>query len=144
MYLKLDDQIVFDEFFSDAKIIGVVAPMRDYYFCWRLNNDLFFDFRINNEIEIEFKRKGRSYFFSIYHFEDRHLDLSHYIYNNHFDGEFLLPELRHFDFIWLIKGDSVSVEYLNNMLTMVKNIQVVQLITEVNLINVKNKANLLF
>ena len=31
--------------------------------------------------------------------------IKHYLYNNEDDGEYLLPEFKHLDFLWLIKDD---------------------------------------
>ena len=65
------------------------------------------DFRINHEMEIQLKKKKRDYFFSVFEYREPTGSLSHYLYNNQFDGEYLLPEFKHLDFLWLMKGDMV-------------------------------------
>ena len=45
---------------------GIMAPVKDYQFCWHLNSLLGMDFRINHEIEIELKKKKTGLFF--FHF----------------------------------------------------------------------------
>ncbi len=53
-------------------------------------------------------RKKRQYYFTVYECPEPNKTLVHYLYNNQFDGEYLLPEFRHLDFFWLLKGDPVS------------------------------------
>src|ERR1035438_3073019 len=108
MKLKLDTNDVIDNFFEDARLLGIVAPVKDYQFCRQLNNRLRFNFRINNQIEIQLAKKQRQYFFGVFECPELNGSLRHYLYNNQFDGEFLLPEFRHLDFLWLMKGDPVS------------------------------------
>jgi hypothetical protein len=53
MKLKLDLEDLTDDFFDNTRLMGIVAPVKNYQFCWLLNQLLRFDFRINNEIEIQ-------------------------------------------------------------------------------------------
>src|SRR5919112_520545 len=99
-----------------------MAPMKDYTFCWHLNDLMGVDFRINNEIEIQLKRKDRNYFFTVFEYQQPNSALVHYLYNNQFDGEYLLPEFRHLDFLWLFKGDIVGDERLHDLIESVKAI----------------------
>ena len=46
------------------------------------------DFRMNNDIEIRLIKRKRNYFFAVYEFCEPTGSLSHYLYNNQFDGEF--------------------------------------------------------
>ena len=70
------------------------------------------DFRINNDIEIQLKKKTGIIFLAVYEFHEPTESLEHYIYNNQFDGEYLLPEFKHLDFLWLMKGDVVTDEMM--------------------------------
>ena len=63
MKLKLDVAEMAEEFFEDAHLLGIVAPIKDYQFCWQLNQRLRFRFRINNDIEIQMSKKNRNYYF---------------------------------------------------------------------------------
>ena len=67
----------------------------------------------------------------------------HYLYNNQFDGEYLLPEFKHLDFLWLIKGDEIENEELAAMMQVVKSLPGVQLITEMTNEKIKNKQHLI-
>jgi len=144
MKLKLDLEELTTEFFEDARLLGIVAPLKDYQFCWHLNNKLRFRFRNNNDIEIQLSKKKRTYFFCVYQYDEPNSSLSHYLYKNHFDGEYLLPEFRHLDFLWLMKGDAVSDEMLNGLVNSIKTMNNVQLVTELTNEKIKNKGNLVF
>lgn len=102
------------------------------------------DFRVNHEIEIQLNRKKRTYFFSVYEYKEPASTLVHYLYNNLWDGEYLLPEFKHLDFLWLMKNDTVTDEYLNHLISLLKSIPDVQLVTELNNEKIKNKEYLIF
>ena len=143
--LLLDSEEMIREFFEDTRLLGIVAPVKDYQICWHLNNRLSMDLRVNKEIEIQLTRKKRNYFFSVYEFTEPAGTLSHYIYNNRFDGEYLLPEFRHLDFLWLMKGDAVTAEeILQQRIESVKAIMGVQLVVELTNEKIKNKGHLIF
>jgi hypothetical protein len=144
MKLKLDVEELTTEFFEDARLLGIVVPLKDYQFCWHLNSKLRFSFRHNNDIEIQLSKKTRNYFFCVYQYNEPNSSLSHYLYKNHFDGEYLLPEFRHLDFLWLMKGDAVSDEMLNGLINSIKTMNNVQLVTELTNEKIKNKGNLVF
>jgi hypothetical protein len=141
--LVLDTKDTTDDFFEETRLLGIMAPIKDYQFCWQLNNLLGMDFRINNEIEIQLKKKNRDYFFSIYEYKEPASSLEHYIYNNQFDGEYLLPEFKHLDFLWLLKGDTVTDEMLLEKMGNIRSLNGVQLVLELMYEKIKNKEHLI-
>ena len=144
MKLKIDNETLAREFFEDSILLGIVAPVKDYQLSWHLNQVLGFDFRLNNGLEIQLNRKNRTYFFSIYDYKVPSTSLTHYLYNNQFDGEYLLPEFKHLDFLWLIKGEPVSAEDQRNLIQSIKVLQGVQLVIEMTNEKIKNKQHLIF
>jgi hypothetical protein len=143
--LLLDNEELTREFFDDTRLLGIMAPIKDYQLCWHLNNKMAMDFRVNNEIEIQLTRKKRNYFFAVYEYNEPTGSLSHYIYNNRFDGEYLLPEFKHLDFLWLMKGDAITAsETLQQKIDSVKTISGVQLVIELTNEKIKNKEHLIF
>ena len=142
--LLLDNGDLVNEFFVETRLLGIMAPIKNYQFCWQLNGHIGMDFRINNDIEIQLTKKKRNYFFSVYEFTELAGSLSHYIYNNQFDGEYLLPEFKHLDFLWLMKGDLVSDEILQQRIEAVRTLDSVQLIIELTNEKIKNKEHLIF
>lgn len=143
MKLKVDNEALADEFFDGIRLIGIVCPQRDFHFCWNVNQYLQIDFRINHDLEVCLIRKERKYFFSIYQFNEPVGSLVHYLYNNQYDGEFLLPEFRHFDFIWLMRDDVISEEFLAELLNAIRFLPGVQLVSEISPDKVKNKSHLI-
>ncbi len=144
MKLKIDNETLAREFFEDSILLGIVAPVKDYQLSWHLNQVLGFDFRLNNDFEIQLNRKNRTYFFSIYEYKVPSVSLTHYLYNNQFDGEYLLPEFKHLDFLWLIKGEPVTEEEQKNLMQSIKVLTGVQLVIEMTNEKIKNKQHLIF
>jgi hypothetical protein len=142
--LVLDTEKLTDEFFNDTRLLGIMTPIKDYQFCWHLNNTIGLNFRVNTDLEIQLSKKKRNYFFSVYEYCEPTRFLSHYLYDNQFDGEYLLPEFKHLDFLWLMKGDEVSDESLKETIETIKTISSVQLVLELTNEKIKNKENLVF
>jgi hypothetical protein len=142
--LLLTNKDITDDFFDETRLLGIMAPVKDYQFCYYLNSSMGMDFRMNNDIEIQLNKKKRNYFFAVYEFGEPTGSLCHYIYNNQFDGEYLLPEFKHLDFLWLLKGDGVPDEALQQIINSIRAIQGVQLVVELTNQKIKNKEHLVF
>lgn len=143
MKLVLDNAALTDDFFTDTRLLGIIAPVKNYRFCWMLNNLLGFNFRLNITIDKKLMKKNRQYFFSVYQ-HDVNQFLKFYLFHNHCDGEYLLPEFKHMDFIWLMKGDYVDDESCRNILNTVKSLTEVQMVAELTNEKIKNKEHLVF
>jgi hypothetical protein len=144
MKLKLDQDSLTNSFFDATRLLGIMAPIKNYLFCWQLNNIIGSQFILNNELEIQLKKKQRDYYFNVYEWTEPETALTHYIYNNQYDGEYLLPEFRNMDFLWLMKGEFVDDEKCNWIKNAIKNISSVQIVAELTNEQIKNKGNLVF
>lgn len=144
MKLKLDLDELAEEFFRESRLVGIVAPIKDYQLCWRLNQLLTIDFRNNNDIEIQLKRKKRDYYFAVFQYCEPNNALVHYLYNNQFDGEYLLPEFRHLDFLYLLKGDTLADGYVLQLMDTIRRINGVQLVMELAHDKIRNKGHMIF
>lgn len=144
MKLMLDSKGLTECFFEETKLLGIMAPIKDYQFCWQINNLTGVDFRINNDIEIQLTKKKRNYFFAVYEYAEEATTLVHYLYNNQFDGEYLLPEFKHLDFLWLLKGDTVTEASCEQLIQSIKGIKGVQLVIELTHEKIRNKEHLVF
>lgn len=133
-----------DNFFTGARLLGIMSQLKNYRFCWLINANLNFDFRLNADIEIQLKKKGRNYFFEVYQFCDTDCETEHYIYHNQFEGEYLLPEFKHFDFLWLVKADVFNEENFILLQQNLKKINSIQLVTELTQEKIRHKSNLIF
>jgi hypothetical protein len=80
----------------------------------------------------------------VYEYAEEHTALVHYLYNNQFDGEYLLPEFKHLDFLWLLKGDPVKEDSIEHLIKSIKNIGGVQLVVELTSQMIKHKEHLVF
>lgn len=144
MKFKLDISQMASDFFDDARLLGIVAPVKDYQLCWQLNHALRLDFRVNNDLEIQLSKKDRNYFFSIFEYAEPVGSLKHYLYNNQFDGEYLLPEFKHLDFLWLAKGDDVRDAEWTSLQQEIRKLGAVQLVMELATASIRNKQHLIF
>lgn len=133
-----------EEFFDGTRLLGIVAPIKSYQFCWLLNQHLQIDFRINHDIEIQLEKKKRKYFFSIYEYNEPNSSRTHFLYINQFDGEYLLPEFKHLDFLWLLKGDFTSNQELVQLQQSIKTISGLQLVLELTADKIRHKGHLVF
>lgn len=143
MKLKIDTGTLIDDFFDTTKLLGIVAPIKDYYFSWNINQCLGYNFRLNHDLEIQLKKRDRTYFFSIYEYKEPGCCLTHYIYNNQYDGEYLLPEFKHLDFLWLAKGEIIDAERIAALQRSLKMLPAVQLVNEMTNEKIKNKQHLI-
>src|SRR6218665_1952354 len=145
MKLTIDNEAIAKDFFENSFLIGIVAPVKDYTFTWHINQMLGLKFR-NNNLEIQLRKKNRSYFFTVYEFVNTHSGTFYYLYKNQNDGEYLLPEFKHLDFLWLVKSidDAPSKEECDMLLQSVRLIPAVQLANELSSAKIKNKQHLIF
>ena len=143
MKLVLDNVALTEDFFEDTFLLGIMAPVRNYHFCWHLNLHLGYNFRLNRDINKELRKKKRDYYFEVYQHNENDI-LTYYIIHNHCDGEYLLPEVKHIDFIFFMKGDIVDIEKCNDIITSIKSIACVQMVVELSTEMLKNKGHLVF
>lgn len=144
MKLKIDYEEMAAEFFENTRLLGIVAPQKDYLFIWHINQLLGFKFRINTGLEIQLHKKGRNYFFNVYEYSQPHTDTCHYLYDNQHDGEYLLPEFKHLDFLWLIKNCEIEEEDFKALIQHIKKVPTVQFVNEMTNEKIKNKKHMIF
>jgi hypothetical protein len=144
MKLKIDNDLLAEEFFENTHLLGIVAPVKNYQFIWHINQSLGYTFRLNSDFEIELRKKTRSYFFSIYEYQIPQTTIVHYLYHNQHMGEYLLPEFKHLDFLWMIKGDDISGIEVSDIQQMIKQLPVVQFVNEMTHEKIKHKQHLIF
>jgi len=141
--LKLDIGGIEDDFFAGSRLLGIMSQLKNYRFCWLVNAEMNFDFRLNIDLEIQLKKKNRNYFFEVYDFAGQDGEMQHYIYHNQYEGEYLLPEFKHFDFLWLMKATIILDDNFINLQKQLKKISCVQLVTELTHEKIRHKANLI-
>jgi hypothetical protein len=142
--LKLDIDSLNEDFFEGTRLLGIIAPIKKYTFCWLLNSHLGFRFRLCSDKEIPLLKKNRNYFFSIYLSQQPNVSIEHILYHNHCDGEYLLPEFKHMDYLWLIRGDDIIEDQINWIKKSIREMNGVQMVAEITNEHIKNKGNLVF
>lgn len=145
---ELDNSETENMFFKDTIVIGIVASVKDYKFCWHINTNTSLDFRKTYEQCINMRKQKkdtayREYVFSVYECDDPLNAHQHILYANKSDGEFLLPELRNFDFIWVIQHVDVDHYKGTDIVELLKNLSIVQICTIINQQLITNKSHLI-
>ena len=143
MKLKLNNDDATTHFFEHTRLLGIVAPVKDYIFSWHANQQLGISLRLNNLLEIQLRKKNRDYFFSIFEYPVFVNNTFHYLYNNQYDGEYLLPEFKHLDFLWLAKGEEMENDELSALQQSLKLLPGVPLVNEMTHEKIKNKQHLI-
>ena len=143
MKLKLDDDQLSDHFFDHTRILGIASTLKNYQLCFHIEKQLQVDFRTSQDLQIPFEKNKRSYSFTVYEFLQPAIATEHFLYTNKNDGEALLPELQHLDYIWLIKGVYFnSDEPFKELQQNLRLIPGIQLVTEVSHEKIKSRDNL--
>ena len=140
--LVIDNDILAEEFFEDSNLLGIQCGSEAHQFIWMVNRRFAYDFRYQAGSEIEFKKRGREFKYPIFSCREPHTDLQHFIYANHQDGEYLLPELKHFDFLWLMKGELKDLNLPSVLLDELKTLEAVQTVTRLSNDKIINKTRL--
>lgn len=142
MKFKLDDDRMSDNFFEDTHILGISCSLKNYQFCWHIEKSIQIDFRTSVDLQIPMEKNRRSYSFTVYEYIHPITQKEHFLYSNKHDGEFLLPELQHLDFIWLIRDSFFDESEFMHLQQQIRNIPGVQLVSEVQHDKIKSKDNL--
>lgn len=141
--LRIDDEQMVEDFFADTRLISIVAPIKDYSFIWSINYFLGYSFKNASDAVLQYSKKGRQYFFNLFEYKMPHRAMTHLLYENQHDGEFLLPEFKHLDFLWLIQDCSFSEDEFQGLIKIIKNIPHVQFVNEMAHEKIKNKKHLI-
>jgi hypothetical protein len=144
MKLVLDNELIAEEFFEDTYLFGIMAPLPAHRFVWTVNRGLRFNFQLMNDLEIGINRKNRSYYYQVYEYAEPFRSLRYYLYNNLHDGEYLLPEFRHLDYLCLIKGDLPEPDAQHLLMQDLRKMEGVQMVVELTNEKIKNKQYLIF
>jgi hypothetical protein len=143
MRLKIDNDQLVDHFFENTFLLGIMAPLESHQFVWQINQGMYFDFRVKIDLEIQLTKKGRNYFFSVFEYSEPMRSLEYFLYRNQHEGEYLLPEFKHLDYLWLTKGDLPTKEEEQQLIADIRKIQSVQLVVELTNEKIKNKQHLI-
>lgn len=142
--LKLNQELLVEEFFESTWLLGIISSVKDYQLCWQINQQLGFHLRVNPELEIKWEKKKRSFYFTVFEFAEPTKSVNHYLYNNHCKAEFLLPELKHIDYLWLLKGDYYQEKDIRQLVELLRQVGGIRLVSVLQQEELKNRSNLIF
>ncbi len=152
------------EYDFDFILVGISSHEKDYRFCWRLNNAFKLNLVKQEPLEIKNKKQKTPSFFSFYLFRDKEMFTDYVVLantsenkelitketnlfgelnNTESDTDFLLPELKQFNYFYIIKGD-LSDDEVENSISKIKEIENVQTAIRIDVKSLRSKQNLVF
>ncbi len=138
----IDNDELAREFLEDACVLGIQTAMEAHRFIWAINRGFRLDLRYQPDVEIVLPKRAKNFLFPYYLYQDTISDMLHLVYVNKHDGEYLLPELKHFDFLWVLKSETEKREQLQNIIASLRTMDQVQMVAELAGDKIKHKQNL--
>ncbi|AFD08412.1 hypothetical protein D3C87_1654920 [compost metagenome] len=138
----MNKKILKVSFDYDFTLIGIIAPARDYRFCWFFNKELFFNLVKTDEIILTNKLNQEVYF-SKYHqfFEEGEQDF--YVLANKGSEGYLVPERKEVDFFLLIHNMNYKADK-ETLLSRINKMSITQTAFFIDANQLKSRDNLLF
>lgn len=147
--LKLDIEYDFD-----FDVIGVVSALSPYQLAWNINQSLKIDLVKEQDITIDFTRKSIAICNYLYREKYSYFRI---IRNKSMEerttspgelfeiarSEYFLPELKKYDYIVLVEGN-IRKLYTDEIIDRLHQISKIQLITPIDLDDIRDKDNLIF
>ena len=140
--LTINNNQLANEFFEDARLIGIQCPLETHQFVWTVNRQFGYGFAYQNDGEIRLREQRREYVYARYQCAEPNMELQHLLYENKDDGKHLLPELKHIDFLWLLKGDISDNGFIASLMTELRKLDPVQVVIELTNEKILNKEHL--
>lgn len=126
----------------DFLLLGIVSQEKAHRLVWFINNQLSYHFAHDGEL-VMYEEEEPVAAYTKYAFTDEMNHLEFFIVENKDESSYLIPELRQVDFFMMIKG---ALDFLDvkTLITNMKPIEPIQLITEIDHQKLKSKQNLIF
>lgn len=124
-------------------LIAVTCPLKDYRLCFHINRATGLDLVKNEDHEV-WMSNNTSYFFTKYSYISSTEETEFYLIGNKgIDGGLLAPEMKVVDYFILIKG-FIDEEDLKSLLDSINKIEEIVVATEIDVVKLKSKENLVF
>ena len=130
----------------DFALFAIVSNIKEHAFAWHLNRTLEMDFCKADDIEVAYVKESNKYISNYIH-QSEYSTVR--LLKNRLHSEFgesagyLLPELKNFDYLIKIEGDSVW-EMADGLPEKLKSLHCVQYFEKLKTDTLKSKDNLLF
>ena len=129
-----------EDFFQETAMIGIVAALPAYHFCWLLNDHFDINFTREPDQNLYLMKKGVRYSFPTYQYDLPNSYHKYLLYKLKHGAESLLPETKQMDYLWLIQtanfdedGQAIARELRN-----IASIQMAQLLGSEQLKSLNN------
>ena len=136
-------QVLKVDYDYDFLLIGIACHDKDYKLTWGINKTMGWDLRKINDYELTFKGKAGTVAFSQFTMVNALMYREYFLLQNYSDSLCLLPELKVLDYFLIVKGDLAEGE-VDDILGKLKSIPNVLTAYMVDVLNLKDKDNLLF
>jgi len=127
-------------------LIGMISPVKDYKLIWSINHQLNVKLVKNTDLILEYLDQQKLVI-SNFLFETENSSLR-ILKNKAEDGDelkksYLLPELKNFDYFLMLEGsgDTFNISEIEGKL---KNLEIIQYLTKIDVSKLKSKENLVF
>lgn len=135
----LNNDLLEKEFFEDVLLLGIVCPLPSYRFAWHIERALGLAFRREHEYEINVQEN----FFEVYRVLEEERMVEHILYINRKKTAYLLDDMRHVDFIWMVKSNWHLNQYRKVLPDKVSGIAVVDYCFLINPMALKSRQHLI-
>jgi hypothetical protein len=108
----------------DYKIIGVFCPVKDYRFCWILNDDLGYSFNHYGTFNTISTANDSSNMFNVYEYYHPLLLFRMFILNNKNHNRVIFPSPPNLDYLIVIEADEYRID-INEILSSVRSVKTV-------------------
>lgn len=126
----------------DFFLVGLVTRLKDYQLAWNFNQLFHIALRKEMGYEIIFKKKNLSIIFPWYKYVDELNKNEYHLLANKTQSEFLLPEIKQADFLFIVKGNA-SVELKETIILKIKSLVSIQTSVVLNPAGLKSRENLM-
>ena len=140
--LTINNNLLAEEYFEDACLLGIQCLLKPQQLIWQINTHCQYNFCYHPTNDISFTKRGRAFSYPVFMCNEERFVIQHILYTNQQGGEYLLPELKHFDFIWMMKSEQPVKELLQQLVNELKTLEKIQLVLELDNKKIINKKHL--
>jgi len=126
----------------DFDLIGICCHIKDYRMVWELNQQLGLDLCKDSNFDLHYKKHKQSHPF--HHFCDDENLTDYFLIGNRSENGLLIPEENKCDYLLVIKGQRLSAAGKIAFLKQINAIKHVLTAYEIEVEELKSKANLIF
>ncbi|MBL0310449.1 MAG: IPExxxVDY family protein [Bacteroidetes bacterium] len=139
----MTDRKIKNEPETGYRLVGVASALKEYRFCFQLNQILCCDFQKLKDISFETSDSSRNNLFGVFRAERETDEICFTVFANKIPGAFLLPEVNNFDFIVRVDG-RFSDEKMKQTTDDLQALPDMLMVAEIPLKKIKNRERLIY